>query len=438
MRDVEPGQAIEHTFTVQSSPTDPDLQMMVQAAGFGQALDGSYQALSPAEDTGPRSARDFIASIDNSSFALSPGPSGAQDVTVRIEVPQDVANGGYYAIVHVHSQPTGGGQVGVVLAANIPVVLNVAGAGRATTGEITDLTAGEIEMGRPIQVATVFKNTGNYHYKARNRVTMTDGSGNQVAEASLPLTEASIIPGYAHRFAASLLVPEGLAQGDYRLASEVVGEDGTIRDTQQTTLHIAESYSLFAGIDETSICTFDVTTSEGPTEVTCDRAGVRIRLVGTVPGERGRIMLGKYTREPDTPVEFPGPQGEGGAEEKAIRFVDVYVEGLSRGTAEISIYYAGDQVSGFDENSLFVSYWENRTWKRAGNISVFTGADYVSGHIPIRQLSGTIIGIGGHQTAMQLQDMLTWVIVALAAVVVIVTVAILIVRKRNTSRQVSG
>jgi hypothetical protein len=215
--------------------------MIVEAAGFAQALDGTYQALPPGEDTSPRSAREFITGIDKPSFILNPGPSGAQQVTARIKVPQNITAGGYYAIIYVHSQPAGEGQVGIVLAANIPVVLNVGSAGQTTTGEIVDVTTGKVQAGKPIEVATVFKNTGNYHYKARNRVTISDGAGNQVAEASVPLTAASIIPGYGYRFAASLLIAGGLDAGDYRLSSEVIGEDGAIKDTHEITLEIGES-----------------------------------------------------------------------------------------------------------------------------------------------------------------------------------------------------
>jgi hypothetical protein len=240
-RQVKAGETIEHTFTVQSSPTDPELEMIVEAAGFGQALDGSYQALPPGEDTSPRSAREFITGIDKPSFILNPGPSGAQQVTARIKVPQNITAGGYYAIIYVHSQPAGEGQVGIVLAANIPVVLNVGSAGQTATGEILEVTTGKVEAGKPIEVATVFKNTGNYHYKARNRIIISDGAGNQVAEASVPLTAASIIPGYGYRFEASLIISEGLEEGEYQVNSEVIGEDGAIKDTHETTLEIGES-----------------------------------------------------------------------------------------------------------------------------------------------------------------------------------------------------
>jgi hypothetical protein len=240
-RQVKAGETIEHTFTVQSSPTDPELEMIVEATGFGQALDGSYQALSPAEDTSQRSARSFITDIDKTSFMLTPGSSGAQKITANIQVPKDVTPGGYYAIIHVRTNSDGEEQLSTALAMNIPVVLTVSGVQRLTSGEITELNVGEVETGKPIEVATVFKNTGNYHYKARNRVTISDGAGNQVAEASVPLTEASIIPGYGYRFEAYLIISEGLEEGEYQVNSEIIGEDGTVKDTHETTLEIGES-----------------------------------------------------------------------------------------------------------------------------------------------------------------------------------------------------
>jgi hypothetical protein len=227
------------------------MTMLVEASGFGQALDGSYQALSAGEDTSSRSAREFIVSIDKPSFTLAPGPSGAEEVTVRIQVPPSVAAGGYYAIIYVHSEPAGDGPVGVALAANIPVVLTVTSAERVTTGEITGMTFDEIEDGKPIKVNTVFQNTGNYHYKARNQVTLSDAAGNQLAEASVSLTGASIIPDYAYQFKASLVISGELEAGEYRVSSEVIGEDGTVRDSKVTTLEIGEDYDPSGGVAET-------------------------------------------------------------------------------------------------------------------------------------------------------------------------------------------
>lgn len=244
---AQPGDVYEHTFTVQSGSGDRVQEMLVEAAGFGQELDGSYYAIPAAEDSYPRSARDFIADIDKPSFTLNPGPSGAKEVTVRIEVPQEIGDGGYYAIVYVHSLPSGDEQVGTVLAFNIPVVLTVKDTERTTGGEIADLTAGEVADEETIVVSTVFENTGNYHYKARNSVTIMDSAGDQVAEASVPLTSSSIVPGYAYGFEAPLLGMGGISElpaGRYEIISEVIGEDGVVRDTETLVLNLDDDYKF--------------------------------------------------------------------------------------------------------------------------------------------------------------------------------------------------
>lgn len=251
---VRPGDIFEHTFTVQSSSSDPVLEMLVEAAGFGQKLDGSYYAVPADEDDYPRSAREFITDIDKSSFILNPGPSGAQNVTVRIEVSQDIGDGTYYAIVYVHSLPSGAGQVGTVLAFNIPVVLTVKDTEQTTSGEITDLTAGEVADEETIMISTVFENTGNYHYKARNSVTMTSSAGDQVAESSLALTSSSIVPGYAYSFEAPLTGTGGISElspGRYEITSEVIGEDGVIKDTQVRVINLEEDYKFPEDRDDT-------------------------------------------------------------------------------------------------------------------------------------------------------------------------------------------
>lgn len=242
---VGPGEGYQHTFTVQSGSGEPVMQMLVEAAGFGQTLDGGYFAVPAGEDNYSHSAREFIADIDKPSFTLSPGPSGAQDVTVRIEVPQDIGDGGYYAIIYVHSEPSGAGQVGSVVAFVIPVVLTVGSTERMVIGEITDLTAREIEDGENIVISSVFENTGNCHYRARDRITMTDKTGKQVAEAAVPLTTSSIVPGYAHGFEASLTSAEGLSElpaGRYEVTSQVFDENDMVLDTKVLALDLNDDY----------------------------------------------------------------------------------------------------------------------------------------------------------------------------------------------------
>lgn len=430
-REVRAGESFEHTFTVQSNPTDPDLEMTAEAAGFGQAPDGSYLALSVAEDANPRSARAFITSIDKPSFTLKPGPSGVQKINVSIKVPQNVTAGGYYAIIYIHSQPAGEGQVGVILAANIPVVLTVKGTGQANKGEITELKSGEVLSGQPIKINTVLKNTGNYHYKASNHVIITDGDGNQVTEASVPLTGASIIPGYTYRFEASLAVAGALEVGEYQIASEVISEDGTVIDSQKTALNIGASYSLFPGIDEDSLSILDFTTTGEDLELDArQKAGVDIMLMETIAGEHGRAIIGKYKTEPVTAIKFSIQENKGGTGQQAVKYVDVFIEGITKGTARINLYYSDEEMAGFDENSLLISYWNGQAWQKADNISVFTGANYISADIPIGQLSGTIIGFGGGGTTVGM-GWLIWIIIVLAVIAVSIIVMVFIVRRKR-------
>lgn len=430
-REVRPGETFQHTFMVRSNPSDPDMEILVEAAGFGQTLDGSYQALSAAEDTSPRSAREFITGIDNPSFTLQPGDAGAQEVTVEIQVPPDVTAGGYYALINVRSQPLGDGQVGVVLAGNITVALTVTGGGLTTTGEITELTVDEVESGAPVRVNTVFQNTGNYHYKASNRVTIYDAVGGRVAETTMPLTAASIIPSYRHLFTATFLISEGLEAGEYRVTSEVLGEDDTVKDSRTITLEIEDDYHLIGGIAEASLCEFDFVTTGEPQTFVCDNAGVRIVLIDTVAGENGKLIIGKYETAPETAIGFDASQDSGGTGKSPVRFVDVFISGISQGTAQTSIYYEDEEIADYEEPSFLMAYWYGQAWEKATNITVFTGADYVSGDIPIGYLGGTIIGLGGDTTSASIiTSPLLWIIIALVAIAVLIVMIIYRQRKK--------
>jgi hypothetical protein len=170
---------------------------------------------------------------------------------------------------------------------------------------------------------------------------------------------------------------------------------------------------------------FDIRSTGEPIEVDARKsAGVQVTLVDTGTGEQGRVLIGKYKGEPETTIKFLLPEAEGGTGKKAIKFVDVYVEGISGGTAEITIDYDDEEIAGFDENSLFLSFWNGKKWQKAENITVFSGANRISGEIQVRHLTGTIIGIGGAQSSAGIGGMLSWIIMALVIVGAIIVITV--------------
>ena len=191
---LSPGQNYTHTITVNSGADYP-MDMQVEARGFGQTLDGATIALLPQDDNSPHSARTFINGIDTTSFQLEPGNS--HQINATINVPSGTSPGTRYAIIYVYSQPGGSSRVGVVVAANVLVVLHISDPQPVIQGKITNLDIPEIEPGKPIQILTTFQNTGNIHFKAMNQVTVTDEDGLIISQTEVPLISSSIIPTFS-------------------------------------------------------------------------------------------------------------------------------------------------------------------------------------------------------------------------------------------------
>lgn len=239
---MSPGSTHDHTMTISNGFTYA-LDMKAEARGLGQELDGSYIPLTSDNDQSPYSALTYIAQIDKTSLHLEPGSS--EVVKATIDAPADAAPGTRYACIYIYSTAAGGGPVGVSVAAIVPVVVTVPGAAQVKTGDITGVTPAELKSGQPIQISTVLRNMGTYHYKAMNQVTIKDENGEAVSDNGTALTTASIIPPFSRSFTASctpLDQDKGIPPGDYLVVSKVTLEDGTVLDVETTTLTVPDWY----------------------------------------------------------------------------------------------------------------------------------------------------------------------------------------------------
>jgi hypothetical protein len=209
--------------------------VFVEVRGFGQSLDGAFQALAPTDDVSPYSSREFITAIDNSSFLLSPGSS--QAVTAFIDVPQNPGDGSRYAILYVYSPSLQSAGTGFIPSIDVPVILTVsAPATLETTGGISDLSVEQpTTPGGPLTVRTTCANTGNHHYKAFNAIALLNSGGTVLATASSELTRSSVIPMYAYQFVEPLTTGTALPQGTYTIQSRFIREDGTELDVRSIT-----------------------------------------------------------------------------------------------------------------------------------------------------------------------------------------------------------
>jgi hypothetical protein len=253
---ISAGQTYVHTMVI-NNPSDKPLDLQIVAGGLGQTTDGSNIAVPPDEDTSPYSALDYINQIDKQTLHLEPGST--ETVKATIQVPQNCSPGTRYAMIHISSAPSGDGRVGVIVGVDVPIVLTVPGSNAQLTGEITGLEVPEAKAGQSLIIHTTFKNTGNYHFKAKNRITVTDSTGQTVGEAETALAASSIIPTFSRLFKVtpSLNEPlQGLPLGTYNVDSKVLLEDGTVLDSKQTSFQISEappSTGSIAGISESTI-----------------------------------------------------------------------------------------------------------------------------------------------------------------------------------------
>jgi hypothetical protein len=91
-----------------------------------------------------------------------------------------VGSGGRYALISVHSPASGDealgseGMVGVAVAINSLVRLTISGTELQRTGEIADLSTAGPSNAQNQNISLIFKNTGNYHYKAQAEAALKD------------------------------------------------------------------------------------------------------------------------------------------------------------------------------------------------------------------------------------------------------------------------
>jgi len=141
-------------------------------------------------------------------------------------------------------------------------------------------------------------------------------------------------------------------------------------------------------------------TSSNPSVDATQVAGVLAKFtnLGYGPGARGEVRIVRIVGTPTTAVTV-----EQGTGNQPVRFVDVQVVNIVRGSAEITVSYDEAQLGGVKEETLTLHYYNaaaNR-WVELSNIKVDTVNNTVTGTIDVAALSGTIIAISGKTLALE-------------------------------------
>lgn len=234
---VAPGDDAVHTMTVSSRPEDPRMEIIAEVTGFGQSPDMGYTPLSPDQDTGVYTARPYI-NLDAGSFILNPGES--KEVKATIRIPSDAGSGGRYALIYLHTKPVTTGQMGIVSAITVPVMITLKNTTFTETGRINAVNVGVIESGKPAVVSTTFTHTGNHHfYGAINELTVRDDGRITVTNITTDPEVHALIPGQTVEFR----TPVGtiLSSGSYTITSRILNS-GILLDEKSTTFTVNEEY----------------------------------------------------------------------------------------------------------------------------------------------------------------------------------------------------
>ena len=240
--EAAPGQHVSHEITVSLRENEDPMDLQVDIQDWSQTLDGSNQEQEDGA-VASCSAKGFLQASP-ASFHLESG--GLQKVLVEGEIPEDVGSGGRYALISVHSLPSveeeedSEGNVGVAVAINALVRLTISGTELLRRGEITDMKIEDPSSCEHQNISLIFKNTGNYHYKACAKAALKDDEGNLLANSSSPLS-SNIIPSASRIFSFSLTPEKELLPGTYCISTIVEQEDGSILATKEAETKIKDS-----------------------------------------------------------------------------------------------------------------------------------------------------------------------------------------------------
>ncbi len=221
--DVSPGETLTHKMNVGIGESDLAMDIAVEVRDLGES-----------------SARDFIT-INNPSFHLEPGQS--QDVMATIKVPLKVGEGGRYAIIRIAQKPAAAAGISSLVAIEVPVRLTIKDSQLIHQGQITEVSA-EVISGKPVDMFTTFKNTGNHHFKFKGEVTVSNARGEVLDTIYIPLILSPVIPSLSQRLKVSFIPKGALALGVYSVKSRVMLEDGTLLDEKEGSFKVTELYAL--------------------------------------------------------------------------------------------------------------------------------------------------------------------------------------------------
>jgi heme exporter protein D len=236
---VSPGQTNTYVMKVTANSSEA-MDITVEVRGLGNYITGPIDPLTPENDLSPYTARTFITATPT-SFHLEPWQS--QDVTVTVNVPTEVGDGGRYAAIFIYTAPSGDGPIGVSAAVGAQVMLTIEGSNIILAGDITSIDIPEAVSEQLFEATVTLQNTGNYHYKLDCSGTVWNEDRSQMVGVSWPTDSIyNFIPTFTREIVVPLNISQELTPGTYFLDIEAYTEDGILLDTGTKSFVITDTY----------------------------------------------------------------------------------------------------------------------------------------------------------------------------------------------------
>jgi hypothetical protein len=436
---VTPGQTLTESMTVSIGAADPATQITAQVTGVAQSLQGGYELLDAAQDTGPYSARTFVT-LSTSSFELQ--PSGSQSITATIQVPQNVGAGARFAIINFATQPVAGGSgVGIITAVDVPVYLTISGTQLTKTGKITGISTSTVTSGQPLNILTNFENTGNTYFKVQGTDIVTNAQGQTVGTMSIPLTSSSIIPGMTRQLSTILTSASTLPVGTYTINSQVTLSDGTVLDESTSTFNLTTKYVAPTVTTNTATTTSSGSTTQMPSLGTVNLTPSSSSLLENADGSisimfpQGSavtpVQLSLESYDINQIAELPSGITSGST--------CFQVEGLTgllakNATVQVTYSQADLTAAGGNASKLKLARWDGSSWTVL-KTNLDTGLTTIS--VTSNQMGVWAVVVGsGASSGMNWT--IIGAIIAVVIIVVLVVVILLMMRRKPKAKPVKS
>ncbi len=221
--------------TVTNIGEDP-INIVIIPAGLKVGPRGGVRSQESQKDL---KAASRVFHPDPDKFALA--PKASRKVTISVTLPEN-AKGGIYGTILVVSEPPklkGSGVINVARIA-IPVLFSLPGPSRKA-GKVTKIDLLQKETGAPIEIKTMFKDTGNIHFRVTGKAFIESEAGKQLAV--LLLGTHSVLPTGDDRLFSANWRPEKLSIGDYTVRAEMQIEDGP-KVVKSKTFHVISPHKV--------------------------------------------------------------------------------------------------------------------------------------------------------------------------------------------------